>query len=57
MAGLTHTTVRATIDLFDAGGWAGIHPAHRGRNRGDGRELSQDLNRMFLSLQLTRVLG
>lgn len=41
MTGLSHPTVRATIDLFDAGGWAGIRPALRGRNRGDGRVLSQ----------------
>jgi transposase len=41
MTGLSHPTVRATIDRFDAGGWAGIRPAQRGRNRGDGRVLSQ----------------
>ncbi len=41
MTGLSHPTVRTTIDLFDAGGWAGIRPALRGRNRGDGRVLSQ----------------
>ena len=41
MTGLSHPTVRATIDLFDAGGWAGIRPAQRGRNKGDGRVLSQ----------------
>ena len=40
MTGLSYPTVRATIDLFDAGGWAGIRPALRGRNRGDGRILS-----------------
>jgi transposase len=41
MTGLSHPTVRATIDLFDAGGWAGIRPALRGRNKGDGHVLSQ----------------
>jgi transposase len=41
MTGLSHPTVRATIDQFEAGGWAGIRPALRGRNKGDGRVLSQ----------------
>jgi len=41
MTGLSHPTVRTTIDLFDEGGWAGIRPAQRGRNKGDGRVLSQ----------------
>ena len=41
MTGLSYPTVRAAIDLFDAGGWSGIRPARRGRARGDGRVLSQ----------------
>ncbi len=41
MTGLSYPPVRATIDLFDAGGWAAIRPACRGRSRGDGRTLSQ----------------
>jgi transposase len=41
MTGLSYPTVRATIDRFEAGGWAAIRPALRGRNRGDGRVLSQ----------------
>jgi transposase len=40
MTGLSHPTVRATIDLFEAGGWANVRPAPRGRIRGDGRVLS-----------------
>ena len=41
MSGLSYPAVRATIDQFEAGGWAGIRPALRGRNKGDGRVLSQ----------------
>jgi transposase len=41
MTGLSYPTVRGTIDLFDAGGWAAVRPAVRGRNRGDGRVLSE----------------
>lgn len=41
LSGLSHPTVRATIDLFVADGWAGIRPAQRGRTPGDGRVLSQ----------------
>ena len=41
MTGLSHPTVRSTIDLFDASGWAGIRPTLRGRSKGDGRVLSQ----------------
>lgn len=41
MTGLSYPTVRAAIDLFEAGGWAAVRPAVRGRNRGDGRVLSQ----------------
>jgi transposase len=40
MTGLSHPTVRATIDLFEAGGWANVRPTPRGRIRGDGRVLS-----------------
>ena len=41
MTGMSYPTVRATIDLFEAGGWSAIRPALRGRSRGDGRILSQ----------------
>ena len=41
MTGLSYPTVRATIDQFDASGWEGVRPALRGRNKGDGRVLSQ----------------
>ena len=41
MTGLSYPTVRAAIDLFDAGGWSAVRPALRGRARGDGRVLSQ----------------
>jgi len=41
MTGLSYPAVRATIDLFDGGGWPAIRPACRGRSRGDGRVLSQ----------------
>jgi len=41
MTGLSYPTVRATIDMYEAGGWSAIRPALRGRNRGDGRTLSQ----------------
>jgi transposase len=37
MTGLSYPPVRATIDLFETGGWAVIKPALRGRSRGDGR--------------------
>ena len=40
MTGLSYPAVRASIDLFDAGGWAAIRPALRGRNKGVGRTLS-----------------
>ena len=40
MTGLSYPPVRAAIDLFEAGGWAAIRPASRGRRRGDGRVLS-----------------
>jgi hypothetical protein len=41
MTGLSYPAVRATIDLFDAGGWSAIRPACRGRSKGVGRALSQ----------------
>lgn len=41
MTGLSYPTVRAAIDLFEAGGWRAVRPALRGRNRRDGRVLSQ----------------
>jgi transposase len=41
MTGLSYPAVRATIDLFVAGGWAVIRPTSRGRARGDGRCLSE----------------
>lgn len=41
MTGLSYPTVRAAIDQFESGGWAGIRPSIRGRNKGDGRVLSQ----------------
>ena len=40
MAGLSYPTVRTCIDLFEAGGWAAIKPAPRGRLRGAGRVLT-----------------
>jgi len=41
MTGLSYPTVRAAIDLYEAGGWSAVRPALRGRSRGDGRVLSQ----------------
>ena len=41
MTGLSYPAVRAAIDLYEAGGWAAVRPALRGRARGDGRVLSQ----------------
>ena len=40
MTGLSYPTVRAAIDLFDAGGWGAVRPTLRGRARGDGRVLT-----------------
>ena len=40
MTGLSYPAVRATIDLFEEGGWSAIRPAFRGRARGDGRTLT-----------------
>lgn len=42
MTGLSYPTVRKAIDLFNAGGWAAIKPAGRGRSAGDGRRLSAE---------------
>jgi hypothetical protein len=42
MTGLSYLAVRAVIDLFDAGDWAAIRPACRGRSKDDGRVLSQN---------------
>ena len=41
MTGLSYPTVRASIDLFKAGGWSAIRPGLRGRAKGEGRVLSQ----------------
>jgi len=41
LTGLSYPTVRAAIDLFEAGGWSAIRLAQRGRPRGDGRVLSR----------------
>lgn len=41
MTGLSYPPVRATIDLFEAGGWGAIRPALRGRSPGDGRVLTR----------------
>jgi transposase len=40
LTGLSYPAVRATIDLFETGGWTAIAPLRRGRPRGDGRVLS-----------------
>jgi len=52
MTGLSYPTVRRTIDLFEAGGWAAIRPALRGRDRGDGRVLTaaqeQSIQRLII---------
>ena len=50
MTGLSYPAVRAVIDLFDAGGWAAIRPACRGRSKGDGRVLSQAQEQAIQSL-------
>ena len=41
MTGLSYPTVRAAIDLYEAGGWSAVRPALRGRAKGDGRVLSE----------------
>ena len=52
MTGLSYPTVRSCIDRFDAGGWAAIRPARRGRQRGAGRVLTpaqeQAIQRMII---------
>jgi transposase len=40
MTGLSYPAVRVCVDLFEAGGWAAVRPASRGRSRGTGRTLS-----------------
>ena len=50
MTGLSYPAVRTVIDLFDAGGWAAIRPACRGRSKGDGRVLSQAQEQAIQSL-------
>lgn len=40
MTGLSHPTVRSTIDLFAAGVWTNVRHTHRGRIKGNGRVLS-----------------
>lgn len=40
MTGLSYPAVRNCIDLYEAGGWAAIKPALRGRERGAGRVLT-----------------
>lgn len=42
LTGLSYPTVRRTIDLYEQGGWSAIRPAARGRDRGQGRSLSED---------------
>ena len=59
MTGLSYPTVRAAIDLFDAGGWGASRPALRGRARGDGRVLSQvqedTIQRMIIDKRLEQL--
>ena len=52
MTGLSYPAVRAAIDLFDAGGWAAIRPACRGRSKCDGRVLSQAQEQAIQSLNI-----
>ena len=40
MTGLSYPAVRVCVDLFEAGGWAAVQPALRGRSPGTGRSLS-----------------
>ena len=46
MSGLCYQAVRDTLDLFGQGGWAAIRPASRGRERGQGRLLSDEQERL-----------
>jgi transposase len=52
MTGLSYPPVRAAIDQYEAGGWAAIRPACRGRARGEARILSpvqeQTIQRMII---------
>ena len=52
MTGLSYLAVRSCINLFEAGGWAAIKPASRGREHGDGRVLThaqeQAIQRMII---------
>ena len=41
MTGLSYPAVRASIDLYEDGGWPAIRPALRGRSPGVGRTLTQ----------------
>jgi transposase len=56
MTGLSYPPVRAAIDLFEAGGWAAIKPASRGRAQGDARILTlvqeQAIQRMIIEFGL-----
>ena len=40
MTGLTYSTVRKAIDLYEARGWPALRPASRGRALGAGRSLT-----------------
>ena len=42
LTGLSYPTVRAAIDLYEAGGWSAVKPSGRGRARGEGRVLSAE---------------
>jgi transposase len=46
MSGLCYQAVRDTLDLFGQGGWPAIRPAGRGRERGQGRLLSDEQERV-----------
>jgi transposase len=39
-SGLSYPAVRATMNLYEAGGWSAIRPAVRGRSKGEGRVLN-----------------
>jgi transposase len=42
MTGLTYPTVRKAIDLYKAGSWPALRPASRGRQIGQGRNLTPE---------------
>ena len=42
LSGLSYPTVRAAIDLYEAGGMSALEPKKRGRRIGTGRALSQE---------------